>query len=260
MLAEPRGFLPGRRRDTVVTSRRRYREKQKIRTGGDDHDRFHRAGRRLGIILSSGNRTLEPYFRAYAPADLGIHVTRMRMGSGGKRGRGDIEAAALDCAELLADAYMDAIDLQGTGIMMERGPDGEAELVKRIADATGTPVYTATQSVVEALKSLGVKRVAVVNPGDAAAVGRERAYLDAVGIEITDARARDCGEATFEVTPEAMGGRRPSRGQRQGRRHLPERLAHPHGRGHSHDRGRHRQAGRDLDPGRTMGGAEKTRP
>jgi len=163
---------------------------------------FAEPAARLGIILSSGNRTLEPYFRAYAPVDLGIHVTRMRMGSGGKRARGDIEAAALDCAELLADAYMDAIDLQGTGIMMERGPDGEAELVKRIADATGTPVYTATQSVVEALKALGVKRVAVVNPGDAAAVGRERAYLEAVGIETVDVRARDCGEATFEVTPE----------------------------------------------------------
>jgi maleate isomerase len=157
---------------------------------------------RLGIILSSGNRTLEPYFRALAPAGLGIHVTRMRMGSGGKRARGDIEAAALHCAELLADARVDVIDLQGTGIMMERGPDGEAELVKRIEAATGTPVYTATQAVVESLRAIEIARVVVVNPGDASAVARERAYLEAVGIDIVHALARDCGEATFDVTPE----------------------------------------------------------
>jgi maleate isomerase len=163
---------------------------------------FTKPAARLGIILSSGNRTLEPYFRALAPAGLGIHVTRMRMGSGGKRARGDIEAAALQCAELLADARVDAIDLQGTGIMMERGPDGEAELVRRIEAATRTPVYTATQAVVESLRALKIKRVVVVNPGDAAAVARERAYLEAVGIDIVHALARDCGEATLDVTPE----------------------------------------------------------
>lgn len=163
---------------------------------------FTEPAARLGIILSSGNRTLEPYFRAYAPQELGIHVTRMRMGSGGKRTLGDIEASALACAELLADAHMDAIDLQGTGIMMERGPSGEAELVRRLAEATGTPVYTATQSVVEALTALSIRRVVVVNPGDAAAVARERAYLEAAGLEIVNVHARNCGEATLEVTPE----------------------------------------------------------
>ncbi len=157
---------------------------------------------RLGIILSSGNRTLEPYFRALAPAGLGIHVTRMRMGSGGVRRQGDIAAEALRCAELLADARVDAIDLQGTGIMMERGPKAEAELVKHIAEATGTPSYTATQSVVESLRALAATQIAVVNPGNASSLARERAYLKAVGIDIIEGIARDCGEATFEVTPE----------------------------------------------------------
>ncbi|MGE0653200.1 MAG: hypothetical protein AB7P12_15860, partial [Alphaproteobacteria bacterium] len=59
---------------------------------------FTEPAARLGIILSSGNRTLEPYFRALGPAGLCIHVTRMRMGSGGKRTRDGIEASALHCA------------------------------------------------------------------------------------------------------------------------------------------------------------------
>jgi maleate isomerase len=157
---------------------------------------------RLGIILSSGNRTLEPYFRALAPAGLGIHVTRMRMGSGGVRRQGDIAAEALRCAELLADARVDAIDLQGTGIMMERGPEAEADLVAQIAETTNTRAYTATQSVVEALRALSATNISVVNPGTASSLARERAYLKAVGIDVIEGMARDCGEATFEVTLE----------------------------------------------------------
>ncbi len=55
------------------------------------------------------------------------------------RAPGDIHAAAVRCAGLLADAKIDVIDLQATGIMMERGPAGEAAVVRSIADATGIP-------------------------------------------------------------------------------------------------------------------------
>jgi maleate isomerase len=156
---------------------------------------------RLGIILSSGNRTLEPYFRAFAPEALGLHITRMRMGSAGKRTKEDIAADAIQCAALLADAGVDAIDLQGTGIMMERGPAGEAELVREIEAATQITSYTATQSVVEALKALSVARVAVVNPGNAGAIERESKYFDQVGIAVVGSVGLDCGEGTFDVTP-----------------------------------------------------------
>ncbi|MFT5538623.1 MAG: maleate isomerase [Alphaproteobacteria bacterium] len=157
---------------------------------------------RLGIILSSGNRTLEPYFRSLAPDSLGLHITRMRMGSAGKRSQEDIAADAIQCAALLADAGVDAIDLQGTGIMMERGPGGEAKLVQKIEAATDTATYTATQAVVEALKSLSIARVAIVNPGNAGAIERETKYFDQVGIAVAGSVGLDCGEGTFDITPE----------------------------------------------------------
>ena len=83
---------------------------------------------RLGVIVSSGNRTVEPYFNALGPSNLGIYATRMRMGSGARNKAEDIVADAIRSADLLADAGVDAIDLQATGIMMERGPDGEARV------------------------------------------------------------------------------------------------------------------------------------
>jgi len=157
---------------------------------------------RLGIILSSGNRTLEPYFRSLAPDSLGLHITRMRMGSAGKRSQEEIAGDVIQCAELLADAGVDAIDLQGTGIMMERGPVGEAKLVQEIEEVTDTATYTATQAVVDALKSLSIARVAIVNPGNMGAIERETKYFDQVGIAVVGAVGLDCVGGTLCITPE----------------------------------------------------------
>ena len=156
---------------------------------------------RLGIILSSGNWTLETYFRAYAPEDLGLHVTRMRMGSGGGRAPRDMEADILDAARLLADVKVDLIDLQGTGIMMERGPDGEAAIVAAIEDATGTPAYTATGAAVEALRAVGIRRVVQISPYKAEARARESAYLEQAGFDIVDSIGLDDGRHSNDIEP-----------------------------------------------------------
>ena len=157
---------------------------------------------RLGVIVSSGNRTVEPYFNIFGPSNLGIYATRMRMGSGGRNKAEDIVADALRSAELLADASVDVIDLQGTGIMMERGPDGEAAVVKAITDATGIPAFTATQAVVEALNALDIRRVIVINPADEKAIARETAYLEAVGLTVSHAVGMNSSEVVVPAPPE----------------------------------------------------------
>ena len=157
---------------------------------------------RLGVIVSSGNRTVEPYFNIFGPSNLGIYATRMRMGSGGRNKAEDIVADALRSAELLADAGVDVIDLQGTGIMMERGPDGEAAVVKAITDATDIPAFTATQAVVEALNALDIRRVIVISPADEKAIARETAYLEAVGLTVSHAVGMNSSEVVVPAPPE----------------------------------------------------------
>lgn len=155
----------------------------------------------LGVILSAGNRTVEPYFRAFGPERLGFHVTRMRMGSGGRKAPEEIHADAVHCAGLLADAKVDLIDLQATGIMMERGPEGEAEVVRTMTDAAGIPVYTATQSVVAALRALAVENIILINPYGGDAVARERTYLEAAGFTVAHAVGLGHGERSGAVPP-----------------------------------------------------------
>ena len=157
---------------------------------------------RLGVILSSGNWPVETYFRAYAPPTLGIHVSRMRMGSGGERAPADMEQDALNAAALVADVGADLIDLQATGIVMERGPAGEAELVTAVTRVTGIPTYTASQAVVEALRVLGIQRLVLIGPYGGAPIGRESAYLEASGFDVIDAAGLVQGARSAAIPPQ----------------------------------------------------------
>lgn len=145
---------------------------------------------RMGVVLSSSNRWVEPYFRAHAPDTLAIHLTRMRMASRARTALDAAAAEAVEAAKLVAEARVDVIDLQATGLVMAMGAAGEAKVIKAIEDATGIPAYSATQALVEALGALGLKRVLSITP----ARGRERAYLEAAGIEFAGEVALDLGD------------------------------------------------------------------
>jgi maleate cis-trans isomerase len=172
---------------------------------------------RLGVVLSSSNRWVEPYFRAHGPDTLAIHPTRMRMASQARAALDVAAADAVEAAQLVADARVDIIDLQMTGLAMAMGAAAEAKLTAAIEDATGIPAYTATQALVEALRALGLKRVLSITP----ASGRERAYLEAAGIAFADEVVLDLGDgpATAEVPPETWvtaGGRHSAHRRRIG--------------------------------------------
>jgi maleate cis-trans isomerase len=159
---------------------------------------------RLGVVLSSSNRWVEPYFRAHGPETLAIHLTRMRMASQARAALDVAAAAAVEAARLVADARVDVIDLQMTGLVMAMGAEAEAKVVKAIEDATGIPAYTATQALVEALRALSLKHVLSITPFDAAANGREKAYLEAAGVTFAGEVGLNLigGTATAEVPPE----------------------------------------------------------
>jgi len=159
--------------------------------------------RGLGLIVSAGNRTVEPYFRKFGPEQLGVFATRMRMGSGGGRTMDEIAEDATVAAKLLTDAKVDVICLQGTGIIMERGPSGEAELIAAICKATSTPTYTATQAAVEALKALELRNIVLIHPLGENPMAREQAYLEELGISVVHSVGRGGREQSASVPSQA---------------------------------------------------------
>jgi maleate isomerase len=142
---------------------------------------------RLGVILSSSNRAVEGQLRAFAPAALATHVTRMRMSKDRERPMPEQIDIILRAAELIADAKVDLIVLQASAFAMEKGPDAEIAVVQAIAKATGIPALTSTQAMVQAARALGLKRLINVSPSSQAMNEKERNYLKALGFEVLHA-------------------------------------------------------------------------
>jgi len=146
---------------------------------------------RIGIILSSSNRVVEAQLRAFAPPELAIHVTRMRMAKSRTQTISEQIDIIMRAAELLADAKVDLIVLQASALAMEKGPDAESATVRAISEATGTAALTSTQAMVEALRALALKRVVLLSPSAKAMNDAEAAYLRAQGFDVVNSVGLD---------------------------------------------------------------------
>jgi maleate isomerase len=157
---------------------------------------------RMGVIISSSNRMVEPQLKHFGPPGLGIHITRMRMSTHRKRSMPEQMDIILGAAQLLADAKVDVIVLQASGFAMEKGPAAEDKVVQAITQATSTPALTSTQAMVEAIRLLGLRRLVLISPFNRATNAFEKTYLEALGFEVT----ADLGlslepDESIQVTP-----------------------------------------------------------
>jgi len=118
---------------------------------------------RLGLIVPSSNTNAESLTaemlsgtsatalasRFMLPADLDAVID---------------EALLLPAAELVAAADVSATAFHGTSGSWH-GLDGDRSLADALTDATGVPTTTASLATVDAVRALGVERVALLFPG-----------------------------------------------------------------------------------------------
>lgn len=83
--------------------------------------------------------------------------------------------AIVPAAKELAQQNVEAIMVIGTSLTFYRGYEAHQQLLERLRAETGLPVSTMTEAVVEGLKSVGAKRVAVAT-----------AYSDLVNDRLAD--------------------------------------------------------------------------
>ncbi len=139
---------------------------------------------RIGLIIPSSNRMTEAQFHRYAPEGVAVHVARVQM-----TGRHAKPIAALlddigRAASSLADSRCDPVVFHCTGTAMAEGAQGEAALVRRVADETGATAFSTAQAIVEALQSMGLRRVVLLSPYPQAVNDHETEFLAAYGIEV----------------------------------------------------------------------------
>jgi maleate isomerase len=163
---------------------------------------------RLGFLVPPGNPTVEPEMIAMAPAGVSVHFSRLvARGSTGshqgqeERNRSMIEHAG-DSAALLAMVKPHAIILAHTATSYTLGPQNEAELVGRLSDRCGTVVETAFACVVEALKALRVRRIALGTPYAEETTLKGKALLERHGFDVVSHGRLDNVHNIYDETPE----------------------------------------------------------
>jgi arylmalonate decarboxylase len=97
--------------------------------------------------------------------------------------------AILPAAEHLAAQGVDAIMVIGTSLTFYRGPQAHARLIETLRAATGLPVSTMSQAIVDGLREVGAGRVAVATAYSDVVNQRLRELLVAAGIDV---RALEC--------------------------------------------------------------------
>jgi arylmalonate decarboxylase len=98
-------------------------------------------------------------------------------------------AAILPAAEHLAQAGADAIMVIGTSLTFYKGYDAHEALLERLRAATGLPVSTMSGAVVEGLRAVGARRIAVATAYADEVNARLRDFLTRAGFEVASLEA-----------------------------------------------------------------------
>src|SRR5215470_8805493 len=90
----------------------------------------------------------------------------------------------LPAAEHLAARGVDAVMVIGTSLTFYRGPDFHAALKEKLKAATGLPVSTMSQAIIDGLNSFGARRIAVATAYADEVNNRLKTFLAAHGFDV----------------------------------------------------------------------------
>jgi maleate cis-trans isomerase len=162
---------------------------------------------RIGFLVPPGNPTVEPEMTELAPPGVSVHFTRLSASgnTGALTGQDErtreMVASLDDATSLIAMISPQAIVLAHTATSYALGRDNEAAVVARLEAASGTRFVTAFAGVVEALRHLGVQRIAYATPYDEVLTESGRTNLIARGFDVVGMARLEGVRSIYEETP-----------------------------------------------------------
>ena len=139
---------------------------------------------RIGLIIPSSNRLTEVQFNRYAPPEVGIHVTRLRMVGQWHKPPSELEEAIAEAARVLSDAKPAVIVFHCAASSTEEGPTGEARVLEQIQNATGIPAIATGLAVREALSHFAAIKLVLISPYPKKSNLNEVRYLSQTGFDV----------------------------------------------------------------------------
>ena len=171
---------------------------------------------RIGLLVPSSNVTMETELPAMfhhrervAPERFTFHSGRAQLTNVTPEALAAMNVAARRSAAELADADCDVLAYACLVAVMAAGPGAHLTTAADLASATdGTTVVTSAGALVDGIRALGARRVAMIAPYAPPLTAKVVAYLAAEGIEVVDAISLNVTDnrAVGRLDPAALVG------------------------------------------------------
>ncbi len=147
-----------------------------------------RHGLTIGLVVPTANHEVPPEGPAMYP---GVHfIARSApVKDLTPAGYDPAWSGILPAADYLVAQGVDAIMVIGTSLTFYRGPQAHQELLAELRSRTGLPVSTMSQSILDGLRAVGAKRIAVATAYTDVVNRRLKELLAAAEIDVL---ALDC--------------------------------------------------------------------
>ncbi len=139
---------------------------------------------RIGLLVPSRNTTMEPEFNRLIPHGVSAHAARMVLKETSPTALMQMEREVYRAASVITAVNPDVIVVGCTSGSFIKGLGYDQEMMKKIKRLTQTPALTTSTAVIEALRLLQVKKVAVATPYTEAVNEREKEFIEAHGIQV----------------------------------------------------------------------------
>ena len=140
------------------------------------------------MIIPSVSITCETEFHRLVPNGVTVHSARVPLKQTTPDSLTEMIQDVERAAKLLADIPPHVIAFGCTSGSFFRGPSGNEELMKKIERIAKVPVTTTSTAMVEALKALRVRKVALATPYVNEVNLREKRFLEDSGFEVVNVK------------------------------------------------------------------------
>lgn len=139
---------------------------------------------RIGFIIPSSNRMVEPQMARFAPPGVVPHFQRIGMTNRHKAPLDKLLPRMIDAADMLADSKCDITVLQCTGTSMSGGVEAERNVIRAIGQRTGKPAISAASALMAAFAALGARRLVFTSESPQPGHDEKLAFLKEAGFDI----------------------------------------------------------------------------
>ncbi len=147
---------------------------------------------KIGLITPMGEN-VEHAFHIYAPDGVSFASTKFSFPGPGPEGPEILTNRLEEAAAMYRDYDVDLVVFGGNTVSCVKGLGWDQNYIPQVERAGGHPVLAASTAALEALKALGVKKVAVLTPYADITNEAEKKFLEDNGCEVTNIAGMDVG-------------------------------------------------------------------